>query len=133
MRVYVGKLRSDGDEVFLSASRIGTAYFIPAAIGEFLHKVTNGFVLVAVVLGAFCVSLARHISCGSSRLLIVALVSLAALFSLAEGFVMYSIFVGIYYSILLYFVFFGFLLLVQAAADIAAREWFWGSADIASR
>jgi len=46
---------------------------------------------------------------------------LAALTSLAEGFLIYSIFVGIYASILLYFVFLVSLLLIQAALDRLAR------------
>jgi hypothetical protein len=121
VRVYVAKLRSDGDEVFLSAARIGSAYAIPAVIGESLHKATNGFVLVLLALGVCGGSLIRHLAGRGDRLLIFSLVALAALTSLAEGFVTYSIFVGIYASILLYFIFLVSLLLIQSAVDGLAR------------
>jgi hypothetical protein len=121
VRVYLAKLRSDGDEVFLSAARIGSAYSIPPAIGESLHKATNGFVLILTALGVWGVGLIRHIRGRGNRLLMVSMVGFAALTSLAEGFVVYSIFVGIYASILLYFVFLVFFLLIQAALDGLAR------------
>jgi hypothetical protein len=121
VRVYLAKLRSDGDEVFLSAARIGSAFAIPTVIGESLHKATNGFVLVLVALGVCAGSLIRYVAGRGDRLLIFSLVALAALTSLAEGFVTYSIFVGIYSSILLYFVFLVSLLLIQAAVDGLAR------------
>jgi hypothetical protein len=55
-------------------------------------------------------------------MLIVALVAFAALVSMGEGFLTYSIFTGIYYSIVLYFVFFLALVLMQAALDgVASR------------
>jgi hypothetical protein len=121
VQVYVAKLRSVGNEVFLSAARIGSAYAIPPAIGEWLHRGTNGFVLVLLA-AAVCVGSAIGHAVGrGDRLLIVALVALAALTSLAEGFVTYSIFVGIYHSILLYFVFFVALLLLQAALNGVAK------------
>jgi hypothetical protein len=121
VRVYLAKLRSDGDEVFLSAARIGSAFAIPTVIGESLHKATNGFVLVLLAVGMCGGCLIRHVAGRGDRLLIVALVALAALTSLAEGFVIYSIFVGIYASILLYFVFLVSLLLIQTAVDGLAR------------
>jgi hypothetical protein len=120
-RVYVAKLRSDGDEVFLSAANIAAVYSVPKAIGQSLHKVTNGFVLVAMGLAVFAGALIRYIAGRGNGMLMVSLVSVAALTSLAEGFLAYSIFVGIYYSTLLYFVFFASLLLIQAAVDGLAR------------
>jgi hypothetical protein len=119
--VYVTKLRSNGNLVFLSAAAIAKQYFVPPIIGESLHKATNGFVLVLLGLSVFGAALVRHIGGGGNRLLIVSLVSLAALASLAEGFLTYSIFVGNAFSILLYFVFFASLLLIQAALDSVAR------------
>jgi hypothetical protein len=64
----------------------------------------------------------RHARSGGCRMLIVALVAFAAFVSMGEGFLTYSIFTGIYYSIVLYFVFFLSLVLIQGAIDgVAAR------------
>jgi hypothetical protein len=114
---YFVKLRSTGTGVFVGAATIATRYRIPCAIGESIERVTNGLVLVVLGLAAFGVSFMRHLATGNHRLLIVALVSLAALFTLAEGFLTYSLFVALYFSSLLYFVFFLGFVLVQAAVD----------------
>jgi len=115
--LYVTKLRSTGDEVFLSAAGVATKYHVPKVIGETLHRITNGFVIVPCVVGAFLLSLWRTVRVDSARWLITSLVSLAAIASLAEGFVTYSMFVGIYYSSLLYFVFYAALVALQGAVD----------------
>ena len=115
--VYAQKLRTAGTEVFLSAALVGAQLGIPRGPAEWLHRVTNGVVLLGFGMVMFIVSLRRHLAGRGSRVLIVALVSLAALTSLAEAFLTYSLFVGIYFSILLFFVFFAFLTLVQAAID----------------
>jgi hypothetical protein len=123
-RVYAQKLRSAGTEVFLSAALVGTQFGIPRGPAEWLHRATNGVALVALGCVAFGAALRRHVGGRGNRLLIVALVSLAALTSLGESFVTYSLFVGIYSSILLFFVFFVFFMSVQAALDLAARAAF---------
>jgi uncharacterized membrane protein len=119
--VYLGKLRSDGDEVFLSAAGIARQYFVPLIVGETLHKITNGIVIALLVLVFFVASVWMAIRRGAARWLIVACVSLGAMVALLEGFLTYSIFVGIYYSSLLYFVFFASLVLLQWTVDGVAR------------
>ena len=120
--VYVLKMRSNGDGVFMSAAGIAERYYIPRMIGETLDKITNGFVVMALVLTTFLTAISRHLKGGSSRMFVVALVALAALTSMAEGLLTYSIFVGIYYSIVLYFIFFLGFVTVQAAVDRVATR-----------
>jgi hypothetical protein len=120
--VYVIKMRSNADGVFESAAGIGQAYYVPKIFGETLHRITNGFVVMAIVAVAFLAGMWRYLKTGRVRTFVAALVSLGALTSMAEGFVTYSIFVGIYYSIVLYFVFFLAFVLVQAAVDAAAAK-----------
>ena len=86
-----------------------------------MHRVMNGVALLAFAMATFGIALVRHIRHHGSRLLIIALVSLAGLAALGEAFVMYSLFMGMYYSELLFFLIFMFLISVQAAADLAAR------------
>lgn len=119
--VYARKLHATGTEVFLSAALVGTQFGIPRAPGEWLHRATDGVALLALGLAMFGLALRSHLQGGDARLLIIALVSLTALASLAEAFLTYSVFVGLYYSSLLFFVFFVFLTAVQAAVDKAAR------------
>jgi hypothetical protein len=119
--VYWEKLRSAGSEVFLSAATVGTQFGIPRGPGEWLHRVTNGPMLIALGVVMFVVALRRHLRGDGDGNLIVALLSLAALAALAEAFLVYSIFVGMYYSELLFFVFFASLILAQAAVDAIAR------------
>ena len=119
-RVYFGKLRSAGSEVFLSAAIVGRQFAIPEAIGQWLHRVTNGIVLFALAAAAFGAGLYGHLRRRDSTALMLSLLSLAALASLAESFVMYSLFVAMYFSTLLFFVFFVALTAVQAAIDAVA-------------
>jgi hypothetical protein len=77
--------------------------------------------LIALGVVMFVVGLRRHLHGDGDGNLIVALLSLAALAALAEAFLVYSLFVGMYYSELLFFVFFAFLILAQAAVDAIAR------------
>ena len=122
MGVYALKARSNADGVFMSVAGIGERYYIPRIIGETFDKITNGVVLTVLVLATFVTALWRHLKDGSSRTLIIGLVALAALTSMAEGFLTYSTFVGIYYSIMLYFVFFLSFVLIQLGLDsLAAR------------
>jgi len=120
---YYVKLRSTGSRVFLAAGSIARRYGIPCAVSELIEGVTNGLVLVVTVLAAFAVSLFRALKSGSNRLLIVALVSMAALCTFTEEFLTYSIFVGIYFGCLLYFVFFLFFVLIQTAMDRLVALW----------
>ena len=119
---YFVKLRADGSGVFESVAGLGTTYHIPPAIGEFLHRTTNGIVLIVVALAAFIVALRQQWTNGGARPLVIGLTSLAALASLGEGLLTYSTFVGIYSSILLFFVFFVALLVLQAVVDAIARR-----------
>jgi len=114
---YFLKLRSTGTGVFLAAGSIATRYGIPCAVSESIERVTNGLVLAVTGLAAFAVFLVLSLKSGSTRLLIVALVSMAALFTFVEGFLTYSIFLGLYFSGLLYFVFFLVFVLIQAGVD----------------
>ena len=120
--VYALKMRSNGDEVFLSAAGVGERYYIPRIFGETMHKITNGFAIMAIVIAAFLAAMWRYLKTGRTRLLVIAMVALAALTSMGEGFLTYSIFVGIYYSIVLYFMFFLAFVLIQAAVDAAAAK-----------
>lgn len=119
--VYWGKLRATGDEVFLSAARVGEQFRLPRAPAEWLHRWTNGLVLFALAGGALALAFRQHLLHGSGLTLTIALISLAALVSLVEAFLIYSVFVGMYYSILLFFVFFLVLVALQSALDLAAR------------
>jgi hypothetical protein len=122
LAVYALKARSNGVGVFESVAGIGEWYHIPRVFGETLHRITNGVVIMAIVIAAFLASMWRYLKSGQPRVFVIALVALAALTSMAEGFLTYSIFVGIYYSIVLFFVFFLVFVLIQAAADaVAAR------------
>jgi hypothetical protein len=114
---YFVKLRSTGTGVFLAAGSIARRYGIPCAVSESIESVTNGLVLAVMGLAAFAISFFRSLKSGSNRLLIVALISVAALLTFVEGFLTYSIFVGLYFSCLLYFVFFLFFVLIQAGVD----------------
>ena len=105
--------------MFLSAAGVGEQFRIPRAPGEWLHRWTNGLALVAAAIAALAIALRQHLVQRSGRTMIIALVSLAALVSLVESFLIYSLFVGMYYSILLFFVFFLVLVLLQSALDLA--------------
>ena len=120
--VYALKMRSNGDEVFLSAAGVGERYYIPRIFGETMHKITNGFAIMAIVIAAFLAAMWRYLKTGRTRVLVIGMVALAALTSMGEGFLTYSIFVGIYYSIVLYFMFFLAFVLIQAAVDAAAAK-----------
>jgi hypothetical protein len=122
LEVYAIKARSNGVGVFESFAGIGEWYHVPRVFGETLHTFTNGFAILAIVLAAFLAALWRYLRGGRPRVFVIALVALAALTSMTEGFLTYSIFVGLYYSIVLYFMFFLAFVLVQSAADaVAAR------------
>jgi hypothetical protein len=120
--VYAIKARSNGVGVFESVAGIGEWYYVPRVFGDTLHKITNGFAIMAMVLAAFLAALWQYLKSGQPRVLVMALVSLAALTSLAEGFITFSTFVGIYYSIVLFFMFFLAFVLIQAAADAVAAK-----------
>lgn len=119
--VYAIKMRSNGDGVFESAAGIGEQYYIPRVFAETLHKITNGYVILGMVAAAFLVALWRFLKTGRAQALMIALVSLAALTSMAEGFITYSVFVGVYYSTVLYVVFFLPLTLIQTGIDAGAK------------
>jgi hypothetical protein len=119
--VYAQKLRSAGSGVFLSAANIGAEFGFPCGPAEWMHRVMNGVVLLAFGVVTFGIALVRQIRHHSSRMLIIALISVAGLAALGEAFLMYSLFMTIYYSELLFFVLFAFLISVQAAGDLVAR------------
>jgi hypothetical protein len=118
--VYAQKLRSAGSGVFLSAANVGAQFGIPCGPAEWMHRVMNGVALLAFGVVTFGIALVRHIRHHSSRMLIVALVSIAGLAALGEAFLMHSLFLGMYYSELLFFLLFMFLISVQAAGDRVA-------------
>ena len=118
-RVYWSKLRSAGSEVFLSAAGVGEQFRLPRGVAEWLHRWTNGLALCAAAMAMLAIALRQHLVQRSGRTMIIALVGLAALVSLVESFLTYSLFVGMYYSILLFFVFFLVLVLLQSALDLA--------------
>ncbi len=121
--VYALKGWSDGNEVFLSAGNIAhKRYAAPLVIGETLHRTTNGYVLMSIILVALAAALWRYVKTRDLRVLVIGLVALAAAVSMVEGFVAYSIFVGIYYSSVLYFVLFLAIVLIQTAVDAAAAR-----------
>jgi hypothetical protein len=127
-QIYFQKLRASGTEVFLSAGVVGAQFALPAAPAQWLDRVTNGLVLFGLAIVVFGAALAVHLRGGGNRMLILALLALCALASLVEAFLTYSIFVAIYYSVLLFFVWFVPLTILQAGADWVARTVF-GATD----
>ncbi|HVZ23084.1 MAG TPA: hypothetical protein VG871_18555 [Vicinamibacterales bacterium] len=123
LSVYLLKLRSTGSGVFLSAANVATRYLVPHGIGEWLDRLTNGVVLVGLALAMFVVGVWRYSRGAGNRLLIVSLLGLTALASFWESWMTYSLYVGLYFSIQLFFVFFAALVAIQAAVDAAARRW----------
>jgi hypothetical protein len=121
LTVYLGKLRATGRGVFLSVAAIGSQFGIPSGPAEWLNRMTNGLMLVAFALVTFGVALHRHLGRRGGGMLMMALVSLAALAALGEAFLTHSLYVSAYYSELLFFMFVGPLFWIQTAADFVAR------------
>jgi hypothetical protein len=121
IETYFTKLRSAGTEVFLSAARIGAGFGVPEGPGQWLHRMTNGYVLLFLILITGGLGAVAAVGRQQGRMFIVACVALSALAALMESFLTYSVFVGMYFSELLFFVFFLTFLLIQIAVDALGR------------
>ena len=118
-RVYLLKLQSTADEVFLSAAGIGQQFLLPQTPFRWLDHLTSGPILFALVVVVFVVAMRRFVVAGDARMLLLAFVTIAASLSLVEGFLTYSLFVGNAFSPLLFFLFFVGLVAVQGGVE----EW----------
>jgi hypothetical protein len=123
LMVYLGKLHATGRGVFVSVAAVGAQFGIPPGPAEWLDRVTNGMMLVAFALVTFGFALHRHLGRPGGGMLMMALISLAALAALGEAFLMYSLYLSTYYSELLFFVFVGPFFWIQTAGDLVARTW----------
>jgi hypothetical protein len=123
LMVYLGKLCATGRGVFLSVAAVGSQFGIPSAPAAWLDRMTNGMMLVAFALVTFGFALHRHLDRAGGGMLMIALISLAALAALGEAFLMHSLYLSAYYSELLFFVIVAPLFWLQAAADRVARAW----------
>jgi hypothetical protein len=123
LMVYLGKLRATGRGVFQSVAAVLAQFGVPSAPAEWLDRVTNGMMLVAFALVTFAFALKRHLAGGDGGMLMMALVSLAAMAALGEAFIMHSLYISAYYNELLFFVIVGPLCWLQTAADLVARAW----------
>jgi hypothetical protein len=121
-RVYLLKLQSTADEVFLSAAGIGHQFLIPQAPFRWLDRLTSGPILFALVVVVFVVAMRRFVVGGDARMLLLAFVTIAASLSLVEGFLTYSLFVGNAFSPLLFFLFFVGLVAVQGGVESWSRH-----------
>lgn len=120
---YAHKLRSAGTEVFLSAALVGTQFGIPRWPAERLHAWTNGIVLMLLCAAMFAVPFRAHLRSDAPLPLAAALVGLTGCFVILESFLTLSIFVAMYFSFLLFTVFFAWLWLVQRGIDHVAARW----------
>jgi hypothetical protein len=120
LSTYFTKLRSAGVEVFLGVARIGRDFGVPPAVAEWLHRMTNGLALIALAFGTLVLGFRRYRRRGDARHLMLSFMALAALAALAESFLTYSLFVGMYFSELLFFVLFLMLFSIQAGLDALA-------------
>jgi hypothetical protein len=120
--VYVLKLQSTADEVFLSAAGIGHQFLLPQAPFRWLDRLTSGPILFALVLAVFVAAMRRLVIAGDARMLLLAFVAIAASLSLVEGFLTYSLFVGNAFSPLLFFVFFAGLVGIQGGVEGWSRH-----------
>jgi hypothetical protein len=121
-RVYVLKLKSTADELFLSAGAIGRQFLLPESPWRWLDRVTSGPVLFALVIAVFVLASRRVFLHGDARMLLLACVTIAAFSSLVEGFLTYSLFVGRVFSPLLFFVCLSALFGVEAGAGVWTRD-----------
>ena len=121
-KVYARKLRAAGSGVFLDAAGIVRQFGIAGGVAEWLDGVINGIALVALAGAAFATALWRSIRNDDRRMLMIAMVSLAALAALGEAFLIYSNFLVMYYSQLLFFVCVALLVVLQAGLDALVRR-----------
>ena len=119
--LYGRKLRWTGSGVFSSAASVAQQFGIPVAPVEWMHQATNGWMLLALVLVVFALSVRRYLAADNDRMLVTALVSVSAFFAFAEAFVMHSIFLPTYSSELLFFLFFALFTAIQAVVDTVAQ------------
>jgi hypothetical protein len=120
--VYLLKLQSTADEVFLSAAGIGQQFFLPQAPFRWLDHLTSGPILFALVVVVFVVAMRRFMVSGDAPMLLLAFVTIAASLSLVEGFLTYSLFVGNAFSPLLFFLLFAGLTAVQGGVESWSRH-----------
>jgi hypothetical protein len=121
-RVYLLKLQSTADDVFLSAAGIGHQFLLPQAPFRWLNRLTSGPILFALVVVVFVAAIRRFLVAGDAWMLLLAFVTIAASLSLVEGFLTYSLFVGNAFSPLLFFLFFAGLVTIQVGVEDWSRH-----------